>query len=161
VLAYVLPSVATASGAQATSPMTVPTTVPITVRVALEPEQAALLRSQSREVSVRLPHMDALPAQLLRDPNRDSTATVTQLPSAALGDRHGGDIVTVPTDTTGLTAARGVVLMDVQVANAPAALASQIGSRASVRFDQGSRPLAWTLAQRAQQAVLMHFSPAS
>jgi putative peptide zinc metalloprotease protein len=149
VLAYVIPI----STPQATTAMT--------VRVALEPEQAAMLRRQSREVSVRLPHTDALPAQLLRDPVFDATATVTQLPSAALGDRHGGDIVTVPTDTTGLAAARGVVLMDVQVARAPEAMASQIGSRASVRFDQGSRPLAWTLAQRAQQAVLMHFSPAS
>lgn len=157
VLAYVIPSVGTSSGAQ--------TTLPMTVRVALEPEQAAMLRSHahdhSREVSVRLPHTDALPAQLLRHPSMEATATVTQLPSAALGDRHGGDIVTVPTDATGLTAARSVVLMDVQVAHAPAALASQIGSRASVRFDQGSKPWALTLAQRAQQAVLMHFSPAS
>ena len=98
-------------------------TAPMTVRVALEPEQAALLRSQSREVLVRLPHMDAMPAQLLRDPTMDATATVTQLPGAALGDRYGGDIVAAPTDLTGRTAARGVVLMDLLVAHAPAALA--------------------------------------
>jgi putative peptide zinc metalloprotease protein len=153
VLAYVIPNAPD------------PSSLPMTVRVALEPEQAALLRSQSRAVSVRLPHLDALPAQLLRDPTSDSTATVTQLPSAALGERYGGDIVTLPTDNAGRksdsTAARAVVLLDVQVAHAPARSAQQIGARAWVRFDQGSQPWGWTLAQRAQQAVLMHFSPAS
>jgi putative peptide zinc metalloprotease protein len=154
VLAYVIPDAVIPDAS-----------APMTVRVALEPEQAAMLRSNSPAVSVRLAQSDALPATLLRDPTRDSTATVTQLPSAALGDRFGGDIVTVPADSTGRksdsTAARPVVLMDVQVAHAPALNAQQIGARAWVRFDQGSQPLAWTLAQRAQQAVLMHFSPSS
>ncbi len=158
VLAYVIPN---AVAANATAPMT--------VRVALEPEQAAMLRNQAPAVSVRLAQSDALPATLPRGPERDSTATVTQLPSAALGDRYGGDIVTVPADSAGrqsgttlaATSARPVVLMDVQVAHAKASHAQQIGARAWVRFDLGSQPLAWTLAQRAQQAVLMHFSPAS
>ena len=148
---------------------TTQSTLPMTVRVALEPEQAAMLRqhhpAQSAAVSVRLAQLDALPATLLRDPTRDNTATVTQLPSAALGDRFGGDIVTAATDSAGrqsnTTAARPVVLMDVQAAHAPAMNAPQIGARAWVRFDQGSQPLGWTLAQRAQQAVLMHFSPSS
>jgi putative peptide zinc metalloprotease protein len=154
VLAYVIPNAVIPDA-----------TASMTVRVALEPEQAAMLRSQSPAVSVRLAHFDALPATWLRDPTRDSTATVTQLPSAALGDRYGGDIVTAPADSAGRksdsTAARPVVLMDVQVAHAPVLNAQQIGARAWVRFDQGSQPLAWTLARRAQQAVLMHFSPSS
>jgi putative peptide zinc metalloprotease protein len=149
VLAYVIPNAAAQSPAA------------MTVRVALEPEQAAMLRSQSRAVSVRLPQREALPAQLLQDPAQDSTAAVLQLPSAALSDRYGGDIVAAPADASGRTAARAVVLMDVQVAQAPALSAQHIGARAWVRFDQGSQPWGWTLAQRAQQAVLMHFSPAS
>ena len=137
------------------------TSMPMTIRVALEPEQAALLRSDVPEVSVKLAHFDALPATLLRDPGRDSTATSTALPSAALGERYGGDIVTLPSDASGRTAARGVVMVDVQVAQTSQQVAQQIGARAWVRFDQGRRPLALALAQRAQQAVLLHFNPAS
>ena len=192
VLAYVLPGVLpaaqpSADGSHASAPIT-PLT-PLTVRVAMEPEQAALLRTEARAVSVKLAHFDALPAELLRDPGRDSTAISTALPSAALGERYGGDIVTLPSDASGRTASRGVVWLDVQLAQtapqtlAPTAqqtaqqtsqqtsrqssqqaaqqIAQQIGARAWVRFDQGSRPLAFTLAQRAQQAVLLHFSPAS
>ncbi len=86
---------------------------PTTVRVAIPHEQAALVQADTRAVSVRLAEdqRQAWRGELLRD----VAGTVTKLPSAALGDRGGGNIVTDPSDKQGLTPAHGVVLADVRL----------------------------------------------
>ncbi len=130
------------------------TNEPSLVRVAVGQEQAALLHAQTQSVSVRLAELgqSVLPAELVRDAN----GAVTKLPSAALGDRGGGSIVTDPKDKQGLTAAQTVVLADVRL---PLSLGERVGGRAWVRFDHGLAPLAEQGARVLQQMVLQHFNP--
>ena len=128
------------------------------VRVAIPQEQASLVQTSSREVSVRLAENpgQARSGELLRD----VAGTVAKLPSAALGDRGGGAIVTVPGDKLGLTPAQGVVLADVRLSSAPAErVDGRVGGRAWVRIDHGSAPLAVQATRRLQQQFLKHFNP--
>jgi putative peptide zinc metalloprotease protein len=127
---------------------------PAIVRVAIPQEQAALVQSQSRAVSVRLIERagEVWRGELLRD----VTGAVSRLASAALGDRSGGRIVTDPQDKQGLTPAQGVVQADVRL---NADLGERFGGRAWVRFDHGYAPLATQLARRVQQLFLKHFNP--
>jgi putative peptide zinc metalloprotease protein len=143
---------------------------PTTVRVAIPHEQAALVQASTHAVSVRLAEdqRQAWRGELLRD----VAGTVTKLPSAALGDRGGGNIVTDPADKQGLTPAHGVVLADIRLA-VPAGQPGtegtgqpmgerrdeRPGGRAWVRFDHGFAPLALQGARRLQQLFLKHFNP--
>ncbi len=169
-LAYVLPThtepqPAAAQAAPAAGRASADT--PLTVRVALPAEHAAAVREANPDITLLLAGHGKRPqrAQVLRD----ATAVVHQLPSAALGDRHGGDIVTDPADPTGLHATRGVVLLDLTwVPDAHAAATGvpnpdqsvRTGTRAWVRFGQGQQALLVTLADWVQQSVLVHFNPA-
>ncbi len=127
------------------------------VRVALEAEQATDVDSRASRIEVDLasPGATGLVATLARD----ARAATRELPSAALGDRYGGPIVTDPSDPRGRTAARDVVLLSLELAAPSGAARAPVGKRVWVRFDRGLRPLGWTLARRAQQSVLVHFSP--
>jgi putative peptide zinc metalloprotease protein len=127
---------------------------PTRVRAAIPQEQATLVQQQSRSVSVSLvgDEVTAWPAHL----QSGSAGTVAQLPSAALGLRSGGSVVTDPLDKQGLTPSEGVVLADVVL---PHSLGDRVGGRAWVRFDHGFSPLAWQAARRAQQLFLRHFNP--
>jgi putative peptide zinc metalloprotease protein len=126
-----------------------------TVRVALPQALAALVQGQTRSVGVRLAdtHDELWPATL----QAGSAGAVARLPSAALGERSGGSIVTDPTDTAGLTPAQPVVLADVRLTGHHTL---RTGGRAWVRFDHGWSPLAVQAARAAQQLVLRHFNPA-
>jgi putative peptide zinc metalloprotease protein len=125
--------------------------------VALEAEQATDIEVGARGIAVHLPAAGAasVPATLARD----GRAATRELPSAALGDRFGGAIVTDPADPQGRTAARDVVLLALELAAPPQAGRPPLGQRVWVRFEHGLRPLGWTLARRAQQSVLVHFAP--
>ena len=111
----------------------------------------------SGEVSVRLAasRQTAHPASLLRD----SVGAVMQLPSAALSERHGGQVLTDPLDKTDLKPVQPVVLLDVRLAASPADSSERIGERAAVRFDAGFSPLAWQLAQALRRQLLHRFNP--
>lgn len=131
-----------------------------TVRVALPESQAQALRETPRAVSVRLASEPGRfhQAQLLRD----SVGAVRQLPSAALSDRHGGDIATDPSDREALQPLHPVVLLDVQLDAAPgetAAASGRLGERAWVRFDTGFAPLALQLTRALQRELLKRFNP--
>ena len=128
---------------------------PTQIRVALPQAQARLVQLHTQAVSVRLSEQPTAPAPARLLPG--TPGAVLQLPSAALGDRHGGDIVTDPTDPHGLTAAQAVVLLDVQLRDSAS---PRSGGRAWVRFDHGHLPWALQLARQAQQQVLSHFNPA-
>jgi putative peptide zinc metalloprotease protein len=127
------------------------------VRVALEAEQATDIEARASGIAVHLPTPGAasIPATLARD----ARAATRELPSAALGDRFGGAIVTDPADPQGRTAARDVVLLALELAAPADAGRPPLGQRVWVRFERGLRPLGWTLARRAQQSVLVHFAP--
>ncbi|TAK87853.1 MAG: biotin/lipoyl-binding protein [Aquabacterium sp.] len=128
-----------------------------TLRVAVDHEDAVRLRQRLHGISVRPAGFPAaaaaLPAQLLRD----GQSATRQLPSAALGDRHGGDIQTDPQDRDALRTLRPVVLMDV-AAQQP--FAQRLGERAWVRFDLGWSPLAAQLLQGLRRQVAQRFNPA-
>lgn len=128
------------------------------VRVALEAEQAtALDGAEAADIRVQLdiPHATSVTARLIRD----ARAATRELPSPALGDRFGGPILTDPADQQGRLAARDLVLLALELPAPVATARPPVGQRVWVRFDRGLRPLGWTLARRAQQAVLVHFSP--
>lgn len=124
----------------------------LVVRVALPQGDAHLVRERSGPIGVRLPgdSLMAHPARLLRD----TLAAVSRLPSAALGDAGGGDIVTNAGEPDGLTALQPVVLMDLEV---PDIRSPWVGARVAVRFDHGHLPLAGQIARQVRQLVLQRF----
>jgi putative peptide zinc metalloprotease protein len=125
------------------------------VRVALPQGQANDLQAATGPVSVRLRATpdENHPAQVLHD----SLGAVTRLPTAALGNRHGGDIVTDPADADGLLTREPVVVLDLQLTQADPAASRRMGERAWVRFDAGTAPLALQLAQALQRSWARHF----
>lgn len=133
------------------------TDAPPIVRVAMPESAAADLRHWQGEVSVRLAASrdTAHRASLLRD----SVGAVLQLPSAALSERHGGEVVTDPADGSDLKPLHPVVLLDVVLAASPAAGSERIGERASVRFDAGFMPLAWQIGQGIRRQIQQRFNP--
>ena len=128
---------------------------PATVRVALPQALATRVQRETRSVGVRLAEArgEAFPASL----QAGAAGAVSRLPSAALGDHAGGEIVTDPTDNSHLKPADPVMLADVRLAERPA---QRTGGRAWVRFEHGWSPLAVQAARSLQQAVLTHFNPA-
>lgn len=131
------------------------TDAPTTLRVALPQHLAPRVQLDTRRIEVLLAEAGARPrpARLLGS----GSSAGNRLPSAALGDRHGGALVTDPRDAEGLQTAQPVVVLDLQL-DGPAP--TRTGGRASVRFDHGWSPLALQLARQAQQLVLARFNPA-
>ncbi len=109
---------------------------------------------------------------------RDGAGAVSQLPSAALGTKHGGTLVTDPQDPQDLKAAEPVVVVDVRLdaplppdavtaaagaghavtamtADAPPA---RIGERAWVRVSDGHAPLLWQAGEALWRAVARRFN---
>ena len=91
-------------------------------------------------------------------PAGDTPAATTRLPSAALGDRAGGNIATDPADRDGLTPLTPVFLVDL---NLPPSATHHVGGRAWVAFDGAAETLATRFGRRAQQLFLKHFVPAA
>lgn len=132
------------------------TAAPTTVRVALPQQQAELVRGRTLGIAVRLRES---PAQshagriALRVPG-----TLNQLPSAALGEASGGRIATDPADPDGLRTRQPVVVMDIEL---DGRASPRFGTRALVRFDHGTAPLAQQALRGLQQLLLGHFNPRS
>ncbi len=81
---------------------------------------------------------------------------VTQLPSAALGERSGGRIATDASDPRGLRPTQPVLVGELQL-EGPAA--HRLGERVLVRFEHGRAPLLLQWADQVQKQVLHHFNP--
>jgi putative peptide zinc metalloprotease protein len=128
---------------------------PPLVRVALPEDRALVLRQRLQRVDARL--ADAPGRRHQARLQRDAVAAVHELPSAALGQRHGGRIDTDPADAEGLRTVQPVVLIDVQLDAAPVGV-ERLGTRAWVRFDEGRSPLAaqWLHALRRQWLQRSH-----
>lgn len=166
VLAHVLPF-----GAGSNPEVGAPSVPSLKLRVAIDSGQAAKRLATAREARVATRgETDRWVATVT---GSALAAAVQQLPSAALGDRQGGDVITDPGDREGLRSARPVVVLDLLVsrkdarvvsnaattASAESPLGLQWGERVWVRFDHGFAPLAVQAARSAQQAALLHFAP--
>ena len=133
----------------------VETDAPGRVRVVVAQGDAALVTAHRGPVDVWLLGTDT-PAQrgaLLGTPSGGGAP----LPSAALGERHGGSIATDPADPQGLQPAQPVLQADVQLERT---LGERIGARAWVRFERPPAPLAWQAVRALQQQWLQHLEPA-
>ena len=123
------------------------------VRVVVSQADVARVQQQPGAIELRLANAPAhsLPASL----HTQAPAAVRQLPSAALGDRGGGDIVTDPTDPDGLRTLEPMFSLDLVLPGRPQ---ERIGMRAVARFDHGSSPLAQQWLRRIQQMFIGGFS---
>jgi len=120
--------------------------VPV-VRVVVGQEDVDQVRLATREVVVKLPQNLAAtwPARLLRE----VPAAGHELPSPALGQRGGGDIVLDPKDEEGTTTLQSVFEFELSLEQA--APARYLGSRVHVRFEHPATPLgvrAWRAVRR-------------
>ncbi len=120
--------------------------VPV-VRVVVPQEDVDQIRLETRDVVVKLPQNLAAtwPARLLRE----VPAAGHELPSAALGQSGGGDIVLDPGDKEGTKTLQSV--FEFELALEQAAPARFLGSRVHVRFEHPATPLgtrAWRGVRR-------------
>ena len=124
------------------------------VRVAVEQDDVALLKGRVTGVQVRVvgSHENTMGSSLIRD----TPAALSKLPSAALGEQGGGELVVDPQDKDGLRTVRPSFAFDVAL---PRFGSTAVGQRAWVRFDLGYSPLLMQLGRRIQQTVLMRFAP--
>ncbi len=112
------------------------TYVPV-VRVVVGQEDVDQVRLATRDVVVKLPQNLAAtwPARLLRE----VPAAGHELPSAALGQRGGGDVVLDPSDEEGTKTLQSVFEFELSLQQA--APAEYLGSRVHVRFEHPATPL--------------------
>lgn len=119
------------------------------VRVVVNQDDVARLQQRPGAIEVRLADLPNSPfdAQLLAQ----TPAATRTLPSAALGDRAGGHVLTDPTDTDGLRTLESLYTLDLVV---PAHALERVGGRAEVRFDHGNAPLARQWARKLRQLFI-------
>lgn len=133
---------------------------PEVVRVAVPERDASGLQRGVRAASVRL--ASAGPASRPARLERDGGGATLKLPSAALSERHGGDVQTDPRDADDRTPLQPVVLLDLLLDAAPTAsdgARGRIGERAWVRLDLGYSPLLVQAAAWSRDRFLRHFNP--
>lgn len=123
----------------------------IIVRAVVSQEDADLVRQHVETVEVRLADnpMRVLPAK----PMGEIPAATNTLPSAALGDKGGGGLVTDPADKEGLRTLQPIFVIDLRI---PASEVKRIGGRAWVRFDHGAKPLLSQWSFRFRQLFLRY-----
>ena len=126
----------------------------IKVRAVVPEPAAALVREQLNHVEVRIADH---PNQVFQASMVADTPSVTRtLPSAALGDKGGGRYVTDPSDEKGLTAVEPLVLIDLDLASSAL---ERVGTRANIRFNHGTKPIAAQVYRQVQQLFLRYFNP--
>lgn len=127
---------------------------PASLRVAVEQDVAALVRGDTRGVTVQLAEQpgESIPARLLRT----VPAATEKLPSAALGEHAGGSFPVDPADKDHLQTPTPVFVFDVVL---DGRVQERAGGRAWVRFDHGWTPLVVQWGRRLKQLFLRHFDP--
>ena len=126
----------------------------VNLRVALNAPDVTLIREKLAGIEVRT----------AENPNQTYAAKLVaitpsasrDLPSAALGDRAGGNLVTDPSDKDGIKVVKPIILLDLKL---PAATFERAGGRVNVRFNHGTQPLAMQFYRTAKQLFLSYFSP--
>jgi putative peptide zinc metalloprotease protein len=117
--------------------------------------QADVARVQQRPGPIQVRLADSQATALTANLRAQTPAALRQLPSAALGDRAGGTIVTDPADPEGLRTLEPLYTFDLVV---PQRTLDSIGGRAWARFDHGSSPLAQQWMRRLQQLFVGTFN---
>lgn len=121
------------------------------IRVVVRQADIGLVRSQTRDVTVRLSdHIDRV---LQASITRLVPAASGRLPSAALGTSGGGTFAVDPTDSAGVTILEDVFHLELQLEEP----VSRLGGRVYVRFDHGLEPLAWQWYRSLRQLFLSRF----
>jgi putative peptide zinc metalloprotease protein len=126
----------------------------VTARVVVYQADVDFVRSQTREVLVRLPEniTETVPANLLRE----VPAATDQLPGKALTQEGGGEISVDPRDRLGIKAFQKVFLFDLEVPSFSGLY--NVGGRMYVRFDHGYEPLAYRWYRDIRQVFLRRFN---
>ena len=119
------------------------------VRVVVSQDDVARLQQHPGPIEVRLAELPETPfaARLVAQ----TPAAIRSLPSAALGDRAGGQVATDPTDAEGLRTLEPLYTLDLEV---PTHALERVGGRAEVRFDHGSAPLAQQWGRKLRQLFI-------
>ncbi|MCC2673804.1 MAG: hypothetical protein K0R58_751 [Ramlibacter sp.] len=127
---------------------------PAQVRVVLRDEDLLRVRGRVQGIEVRLAEepWTSHAGTLLNE----TPAATRQLPSAALGDRHGGPVAVDPADKDGLRSQAPVFLLDVEV---PDISPGRIGGRAWVKLDLPSEPIGLQVLRTLRQLLVRQFSP--
>lgn len=127
---------------------------PAQVRVVLRDEDLLRVRGRVQSIEVRLAETPWVPhaGHMLNE----TPAATRQLPSAALGDRHGGPVAVDPADQDGVRSQAPVFLLDVQV---PDISAERIGGRAWVKLVLPSEPIGLQAVRVIRQLLVRQFSP--
>ncbi len=124
------------------------------VRVVLDEQNILLVRNRIRKVEVRLADLPTQP--MAGQVGNEVPAATRKLPSSALGEKHGGDVLVDPADKEGLRTITPIFLVDIKI---PGYTPDRIGGRALVRFDLGFEPAGLQLLRRARQLLLHDFNP--
>jgi len=125
-----------------------------TIRAVVSQSIIDLVRTRNNGVEVRLSEhvTDIVPAKIVRAiPGADE-----QLPSKALGTAGGGKIVTDPTDSRGMKAAKKVFQLDLEIPANPGLV--NLGGRCYIRFNHGEAPLAVQFYFQIRQVFLSRFN---
>lgn len=124
-----------------------------TVRVVVAQEDVDLVRLATRGVEVMLPQDTSTiwQARLVRE----VPAAGRALPSAALGQRGGGNIVTNPSDDSGVKTIQS--LFEFELALPTGAPAHYLGSRVHVRFEHPFTPLGVRVWRSLRRLFLSQF----
>jgi putative peptide zinc metalloprotease protein len=124
-----------------------------TVRVIIDQTDADFIRSHTRSIAVKLP-FEPGPTWSARVV-RAVPAAMNELPSAALGREGGGAVATDPRDQSGRKAL--VSHFEYELALPEQFPYRFIGSRASVRFEHPSEPLAYRIWRGVRRLFLAFF----
>ena len=120
------------------------------IRVIVAESDADLVRSRTRDASVRL--VGNVPEVLPVAVVREVPALTDTLPSLALSTAGGGEIALDPTDASRRRVLANLLHLDLRLADSR--YIPRIGSRVYVRFVHGSEPLASRLYRSARQIFL-------
>ena len=127
---------------------------PAQVRLVLHDEDLLRARGRVQAIEVRL--AEAPWSTFAASLHLETPAATQQLPSAALGDRHGGPASVDPADPDGLRTRAPVFLLDVLV---PGVTADRIGGRAWVKLVLEREPLGLQGLRVLRQLLVRQFSP--
>lgn len=121
----------------------------VVVRVAVRQQDVGLIRERVEAVAARLVTEpgEPRPARMLRE----VPASSNLLPSAALGDRGGGDFPVDPKDEDGTKALQASFQFDIAV---PGVNLTRAGERVWVRLDHGWEPLVMQGVRQLRQMFL-------
>jgi putative peptide zinc metalloprotease protein len=126
----------------------------ISVKVAVPQADAGLIRSDTRDVEVKL--IDHTNETQTAHLTGEMPAATAVLPTAALGTRSGGSVPVDPADVEGLRTLEPVFLIDLKL---DARRLERVGGRAWVRFNHGVRPIGVQWQRRLHQLFLKQFNP--